>query len=211
MSAKTQSLADQAYVRLKWLILSQELPAGTLLNENALVESTGFGRAAIHHSLHRLAYDDLVVIRPRKGVQVRLWSERDAIQLVEARQPVERTIVRLACERVTNSDVEQMHERIQETPGLIESLDREGLLRLDLWFHAAIAAATRNEILADTALRLHQRSTHFWALTFSGRDRYHSVYLQHLEIVRALGRRDAEAADAAILNHISNLQRPNHE
>ena len=205
LAPKSQSLADQAYVHLKWKILNQDIPAGTLLNEQALVEATGFGRAAIHHALHRLAYDDLVVIRPRKGVQVRLWNDFDIAALIEARLPVERATVRLACARITDPAIEEMREQIETTPKLIEEMDREGLLRLDLWFHAAIAKATANPILADTALRLHQRSTQFWAPSMSGRDRYYIVYRQHAAIVEAIARRDPELADQAISTHINHF------
>jgi len=202
---KSQPLGEQAYVHLKWQILNQEIPAGTLLNEQALVDATGFGRAPIHHALHRLAYDDLVVIRPRKGAQVRLWSEKDIASMVEARLPVEQAIVRLACARISDASVEEMREQIETTPRLIEEMDREGLLRLDLWFHAAIAQAIANPILAETAMRLHQRSTHFWAPSMSGRDQYYAVYRQHSEIVEAIGARDVDRADRAITLHINNF------
>lgn len=202
---KNPSLSEQAYIRLKWLILSQEIPGGTLLNAQSLVETTGFSRAPIHQALHRLAYDNLVDILPRKGVQVRLWTRKDIVDLVEARLPVERTIIQLACQRITDSAVEEMRHEIETTPRLIDQEDREGLLRLDLWFHAAIAKATANPILADTALYLHQRSTHFWAPSMSDRERYFSVYHQHSEIVEALARRDAALADQAISAHIANF------
>ncbi|MBJ6134375.1 GntR family transcriptional regulator [Ochrobactrum sp. Q0168] len=204
-ASKNQSLGEQAYVHLKWLILNQEIPAGTLLNEQALVETTGFGRAPIHHALHRLAYDDLVVIHPRKGAQVRLWDGSDIAALVEARLPVERAIVQLACQRITTPAIVEMHEAIETTPRLIEEMDREGLLKLDLWFHAAIARATGNSILVDTAERLHQRSTQFWSPKMSGRDRYLAVYRQHAEIVSAIAARDADRADMAITAHINNF------
>jgi GntR family transcriptional regulator, rspAB operon transcriptional repressor len=203
--SKNKPLTEQAYIQLKWQILNQEIPAGTLLNEHALVEATGFGRAPIHHALHRLAYDDLVVIHPRKGAQVRLWGDDDIASLVEARLPVERAIVRLACLRITDEAIEEMREQIETTPRLIEEMDREGLLRLDLWFHAAIARATGNSILVDTAQRLHQRSTQFWSPTMSGRDRYFTVYRQHADIVSAIAERDVEQADRAISTHISNF------
>lgn len=202
---KSQSLGQQAYVLLKWKILNQEIPPGTLLNEQTLVEATGFGRAPIHHALHRLAYDDLVVIRPRKGAQVRLWDDADIASLIEARLPVEQAAVRLACLRITDAAIDEMRTQIETTPALIEVMDREGLLRIDLWFHAAIANATANPILAETAQRLHQRSTQFWAPSMSGRERYHTVYLQHAKIVEAIARRDPELADRVISTHINHF------
>jgi GntR family transcriptional regulator, rspAB operon transcriptional repressor len=206
---KSQSLNEQAYVHLKWQILNQEIPAGALLNEQALVAATGFGRASVHHALHRLAYDDLVVIHPRKGAQVRLWNDKDIGTVVEARLPIEQTIVRLACARISDEAVDELRAQLETTPRLIEERDREGLLRLDLWFHAAIAAATANRILAETAQRLHQRSTQFWAPSMSGRERYYAVYRQHSEILDAIAARDVERADRAISLHINNFLETN--
>ena len=68
------SLTEEAYRLLKWKILSMELAPGTFINEQGLVEATGFGRAPIHQALHQLQYDGLVEIRPRKGAQVKVWS-----------------------------------------------------------------------------------------------------------------------------------------
>ena len=71
------SLTEEAYRLLKWKILSMELAPGTSINEQGLVEATGFGRAPIHQALHQLQYDGLIEIRPRKGAQVKVWSPRD--------------------------------------------------------------------------------------------------------------------------------------
>lgn len=199
------SLNDQAYVLLKWQILNQEIAAGALLNEQSLVESTGFGRASIHHALHRLAFENLVEVRPRKGVQVRVWGSKDVSDLVEARIPVECAIARLSCARASDSEIDEMTGRIAETPGLIDRMDREGLLRLDLWFHAAIARSTRNDVLIDTAQKLHQRSAHFWSPVLSGRERYQAVYEQHRDIAAAIAARDADSAGRAVEFHISNF------
>lgn len=197
------SLSDQAYIQLKWMILNQEIPQGTLLNELALVDSTGFGRAPIHHALHRLAYDDLVEILPRKGAQVRIWGDRDLDELVEARLPVEVAVIELACRRASDQSIDELQSGLAATPELIETMDREGLLRLDLWFHAALAQTTGNAILCDTAQRLHQRSAQLWSSGVSDRARYQLVYQQHSDIVEALAERDAKRARQAITTHIS--------
>lgn len=202
---ETRSLTDEAYRLLKWKILSMELVPGTLLNEQALVESTAFGRAPIHQALHRLQYDGLVEIRPRKGVQVKIWSATDITHLMEARLPLEIAIARLAAERADEAGIADLREQLQAGPAMIESSDREGLMRLDQDFHHALAVFAHSPVLAEVAETLHHRSMLLWYLPISGPLEYERVLQQHSAILDAVAAHQPDQAAAAITEHLSVL------
>ncbi len=202
---ETRSLTDEAYRLLKWKILSMELVPGTFLNEQALVETTAFGRAPIHQALHRLQYDGLVEIRPRKGVQVKVWSPADIAHLMEARLPLEIAIARLAAERAAEPDIAQLREQLATGPALIKSQDREGLMRLDQDFHHALAVFARSPVLAEVAETLHHRSMLLWYLPISGLPEYELVLRQHSAILDAVAAHDPNRAAAAITDHLTGL------
>jgi DNA-binding GntR family transcriptional regulator len=201
-----RSLTDEIYRILKWQILSTELVPGTLLNEQSLVESTGFGRGPIHQALHRLQYDGLVEIRPRKGAQVRTWSPRDLGHLMEARLPLECAVARLAALRARQDELRQLRQKLDAGPALLAAQDREGLMRLDQEFHEALARFAQSPILAELVENLHHRSAPLWYLPISGRQVYEDVLQQHEQIMSAIERGDAEAAAQAMTDHLSTLQ-----
>jgi DNA-binding GntR family transcriptional regulator len=202
---EARSLTDEAYRLLKWKILSMELVPGTFLNEQALVESTAFGRAPIHQALHRLQYDGLVEIRPRKGVQVKVWSPTDIAHLMEARMPLETAIARLAAERAADADIADLREQLAAGPTMIQKQDREGLMRLDQDFHHALAVFAHSPVLAEVAQTLHHRSMLLWYLPISGPLEYELVLQQHGAILDAVAAHDPDRAAAAIAEHLAGL------
>ena len=200
------SLTDEIYQILKWRILSMEMAPGMLLNEQSLVESTGFGRAPIHQALHRLQYDGLVEIRPRKGAQVKTWSPRDLAHLMEARLPLETAMVRLAAERAEDRDIRALREKLDGGPALLAASDREGLMRLDEEFHESLARFAQSPVLAELVENLHHRSSLLWYSPISGRKEYEVVLQQHEQILAAVEKHDPDAAARAMSDHLSTLK-----
>jgi DNA-binding GntR family transcriptional regulator len=201
-------MAEEAYRTLKWKILSLELEPGSFLNELELTAATGLGRTPVHQALHRLQFDGLVEIRPRKGVLVRKWSPQQIRHLIEARKPVEAAIVRLAAERATDKEIEAAGRLLATGRRLIAKSDRDGLLRLDQAFHRALASASRNPVLGEVLESLHQRSTLLWFVPLADRPEYEVVQSQHEAILAAVRGRDGAAAAAAMEAHLDGFIQP---
>jgi DNA-binding GntR family transcriptional regulator len=202
----TISLTEEIYRLLKWRILSMELAPGTLINEQGLVEATGFGRAPIHQALHRLQYDGLVEIRPRKGAQVKAWSPHDLAHLMEARLPLEIAMVRLAAERASERDIRALRAKLKAGPQLVKASDREGLMRLDHEFHQSLARFAQSPVLAELVENLHHRSTLLWYLPLSGPSEYLEVLAEHERILAAVEQHDPDQAALAMSDHLSSLK-----
>lgn len=199
---KPGSLTEQAYETLKWRILSMEIPPGSYLNELELCDRYGYGRAPIHHALQRLKHDQLVDIKPRKGVIVRSWSPRDVNDLIEARVPLEVSVVKLAAERVTKDSGGALKRRLADGPRLIARRDREGLIKLDRDFHLGLTDITGNRVLRDLVERLHQQSSILWFLQISNETTYEAVQQQHETILDRVLARDVQGAATALSQHL---------
>jgi DNA-binding GntR family transcriptional regulator len=200
-------LTDEAYQALKWRILTMEYAPGSFLNEQELQEVLGFGRTPVHLALHRLRYDGLVDIIPRRGVVVRSWSPREINTLLEARLPVEVSMVRLAAERATQGQVRGLKSRMREGRALVAAGDREGLMRLDRDFHRGLAEAAQNPLLAEVQQLLHQRSMLLWFVAVSDRREYALVQEQHEHILEEVAAHDPDGAAAAMERHLSSFRR----
>lgn len=200
------SLTEQAYEALKWQILSLEIEPGSYLNELDLCVRLGFGRAPVHHALQRLMHDQLIEILPRKGAIVRSWSPRDVNELVEARTPIEVTVVKLAADRAEAAAAKRLKRRLADGPALIAARDREGLIRLDHEFHLGLAELSGNRVLIDIVGRLHQQSTILWFLQISNDATYRLVQKQHEKILGAVMARDGAGAQKAMREHLESFQ-----
>lgn len=200
-------LREQAYRNIKHKILICEFAPGEFLNESFLQEELGLGRSPINQALHRLAVEGLLVIYPRKGVMVSQLSLNEVIEMIEVRLVNECMSVRLTTERASDSEIEAMRNILAETPAAIESRDLAKLMAIDLKFHNAINAASRNKVLSEILTGLHERQARFWFLSLSAKEQMVRAYEEHLEIVDAIASRDVEAALQAMTKHIETFRK----
>lgn len=200
-------LRDQAYEEIKRRIISCEFRPGEALNEAQIGALLGLGRTPVHQALHRLEVEGLITILPRKGVLVSPLSLNEVLDMIEVRLSNELLCVTLAAERAHASDFLAMRDIVQRSAALLEPRDLNGLMALDLKFHTAISAASRNRVLAEILRNLHERQARFWFLSLQDPVHLQNVYQEHLSMVDALERRDVAAACEATRHHIDEFRK----
>ncbi|MBB1630248.1 MULTISPECIES: GntR family transcriptional regulator [Cupriavidus] len=206
-AATGAALREQAYAEIKRRIISCEFRPGEPLNEAQVAALLGIGRTPVHQALHRLEVEGLVSILPRKGVLVSPLSLNEVLDMIEVRATNEVLCATLACERAHESDLKAMREIVDRSPDLIARRDITGLAALDLKFHTAMSAASRNRVLADLLRGLHEKQARFWFLSLSDPQHLENVYQEHRVIIDALERRDVPAVREAIREHIDEFRK----
>ena len=83
------SLSDRAYEQLECMILFEELKGGAMYSEKQLANSLQMGRTPIREALQKLAWEQMVVIHPRRGIQIPEVSVESQLKLLEVRRPLE--------------------------------------------------------------------------------------------------------------------------
>src|SRR5262249_52814750 len=85
-------LSDQARARLEEMIVSLELPPGSVWSEADLSAKLGIGRTPVREALQRLEGDHLVRILPRHGAQITEINVVEQLLLLELRRALDRLI-----------------------------------------------------------------------------------------------------------------------
>ncbi|KAA0179320.1 GntR family transcriptional regulator [Cupriavidus gilardii] len=201
------AMRELAYTEIKRRIISCEFRPGEPLNEAQVAAMLGLGRTPVHQALHRLEVEGLVSIMPRKGVLVTPLSLNEVLDMIEVRATNEVLCATLACERGHDSDFKAMRDIVDRSPPLIAGRDIPALASLDLKFHTAMSAASRNRVLAELLRGLHEKQARFWFLSLSDPQHLENVYQEHLEIVDALERRDVPAVRKAVRTHIDEFRK----
>lgn len=197
---------ERAYRRLKDDILALRLKPGDAVNEAALCAEFGIGRTPVNKALHRLMHEGLVRILPRKGVLVQPLSMDEFAHLIEVRRLTEPPCAALAAERITEADLARLDALLAEAPaGPVAELGP--ILDADRRFHAVIAEASGNRVLAEVLAGLHGRSVRFWALSLATGQHLAEVAEEHAAICDALRDRHPERAAAAMAAHIDSFAR----
>ena len=119
-AAPEPALADQARARLEEMIVSLELPPGSIWSELQLSEAIGIGRTPVREALQRLESDHLVRILPRHGAQITEINVSQQLLLLELRRVLERLIARDAARRATPQEREQLLEMAERLEALVE-------------------------------------------------------------------------------------------
>ena len=198
-------LSDKAYHLIRTKIITLELPPLSAIDEQALMEDLQLGRTPIREALQRLAAEDLVYYAPRRGMFVADISITDLQKIFEARMVLEGFCARLAAQRATPKQLEQMTAVIRQLDQ-VSTGDGRALMALDEQFHELMYQAADNEFLADALRRLHALSLRLWHLVLDRLGDVRKAMEQHSEIAEALQTRDEARAEALIQRHVSEFQ-----
>ena len=201
------SQGELAYRILKEKIVTLELPPAGLLNEANLMAELNLGRTPIREALQRLAFENLVVILPRRGTIVADLNLSDLQKIFEVRLELEVCAVRLAAERVTPAQIAEMEKLFEQADEIIYSGNHHQLIRLDHQAHVLLAQAAQNEFLADILEQLYTHVVRLWYVSLHKVSQLSKTIEEHRQVVAALKVGDGEQAAQIMHTHITDFQR----
>jgi DNA-binding FadR family transcriptional regulator len=215
------TVPDQIAARLIALITDRQLTAGDRLPpERELAATMQVSRSSLREALRALAMVGVVEMRHGDGTYltsldtdqllrpvslVLSLSDSSLAELFEARKLVEPGLAALAAHRISAPEAAELCSRADATAAALD--DAEAFMWADIELHALIAKAARNAVLcrlldsiASLGIASRRRTGRLAAVREqSARD--------HREIAAAIAARDADAAQAAMLRHLENVER----
>jgi DNA-binding FadR family transcriptional regulator len=216
---------EQVEDRIRIAILSAEFKTGDPLPPEAeLARQFGVSRTTVREALRSLTSERLIYKVPGAtgGNFVQLIDHNslgsamidslhnlltlgtiEFTEVAEVRQYLEVPAVRLAAVGRTDEDLERLRDivRRQKTA----SVDDPEVPKLDEQFHSLIARASGNRVLASLVSALHHETEPVHYLDLSP-DVGRETVRQHKAIVDAIARRDADAGQDAIIEHLTYLR-----
>jgi DNA-binding GntR family transcriptional regulator len=198
-----RSLSDEAYFRIRDLIVSLDLPPGAIVSERDLMERLGLGRTPVREALRTLAQEGLVEVYPRRGIFVSSVDVRDLGSLSEVRAVLESYAARLAAERATAA------ER-REAGDLSEELDRtvgaRQLIELDQRIHRHVYRCTHNPFLEKTLNEYYVLTLRIWFLALDRVERLDEAVQEHRGLMTAIRDRDPDRAEETMRRHVRGFE-----
>lgn len=220
-----QRLREQVEEQIRQAILSGQLGIGSRLpSEAVLARDFSVSRTTVREALRSLASKGLITKMAGSGGgsfvrSVDHWSlghmmregienllQLGTIETGEAssvRKILEVPAVRLAAENATDVDLRMLDRIIEQLA--TSSVNDPAIPTLDVQFHSTIALASGNRVLSCLVFAMHRATEpvrHLGLTPEVGR----TSHRQHLRIVDAIRRRDPDAAERAMIDHLSYLQ-----
>jgi DNA-binding GntR family transcriptional regulator len=186
-------VAARAYRALERMIVTLELVPGSLTTEGALIDRLSLGRTPVREAIQRLAWEGLINVRPRAGLEIAPLHAADWLRVLDARRGVEIVLARSAARFLTaeaalafQTTALAMHKSVLENDVL-------GFLEADKSLDEALARAADNDFAVRVASPLQTHSRRFWFRFQSGTGLAESAG-NHVTLIRAILARDEEAA-----------------
>src|SRR5581483_727529 len=204
------TLTEKAYAAIEELIVTLQLPPGTVLSELVLADRLGIGRTPIREALQRLSRDGLVNILPRRGVLVSEIDLRAQLRLLEVRRELERLMARGAAERATEDERAQFSGIAAGMSRASENEDDISFMRLDLKFNTLVSSAARNEFASRSMGLMHGLSRRFWYQHYKQAADLPLCARLHAAVAEAIAKREPDQAAAAsdrLMDYIESFAR----
>ena len=201
-----QTNAEQAYQEIKKRIIKTELNPGSVINESNLMDELGFGRTPVREALKRLQSDDLVVVKPRRGIFVSELAITDLTQIFEVRVELESLAVKLACQRITEEQLKRL-EKLSELYLKSKNDSKEKMIALDGNFHALVREATHNRFLISNLEYYYNLSLRIWYLALPRAASEEIDVGAHCDIYQAIAASDEDLAAERITKHIRDFHK----
>lgn len=201
---EVSSLADAAYFAIRELIVTLELPPGAPVREPELVSQLGIGRTPIREALRRLAQEKLVEVFPRRGIFVTTVDVRDLARLCEVRAVLEPEAARLAAERATQEDLDELSALLNVLE-LRRRRDDRALIELDQQIHRTVYHASHNPFLAETLEEYYAHALRIWMLALARTDLVAAVH-EHADLLDAIIRGRGGQAAELMRDHVETFE-----
>ena len=197
------SLADQAFYAIRELIVTLELPPGSVVSERELMTRLGLGRTPVREALRDLARGRLVEVYPRRGMFVSGVDVGDIAGLSEARLVLESQAARLAAERSTPADRAETEALLDAVARLADEPDERHLIELDQRIHRHVYRAAHNPFVEATLEEYYVLALRIWFLALDRvADRLDRSVHEHRELLEAIRDGEPARAEEAMRRHI---------
>jgi DNA-binding GntR family transcriptional regulator len=202
------SIRDQAYAALKRAIASADIysrPDEIRIDERALCQQLGVSRTPVREAMTLLEQEGFLRTEPRRGIFIVRKTRRQIVEMIQVWAALEGMAARLATKRASDKEIAALRDIFSNfadgTPG--ENIDEYS--DANIAFHQALIRLSGSDLIINMTdnLFLHVRSVR--RETIAHGDRAERSLADHLKIIEALAKRNAERAEKLSREHALGL------
>lgn len=197
-------LRDVVFNTLRQAILRGEMKPGERLMEIQLANKLGVSRTPIREALRKLELEGLVNMVPRKGAEVADITEKSLRDVLEVRKALEELSVQLACEKITEEEIEELKRVAERFKDTLDDQDVTKIAEADVAFHDVIYTATDNQKLILLLNNLREQMYRYRVEYLKKEEAYPQLIAEHEELIDNISKRNKEEATRIMCEHIDN-------
>ena len=205
----TQStFRDLAYAALKRAITAIDIygqAQEVKLDERALSADLGVSRTPIREAMTLLEQEGFVRTLPRRGIYVVRKTKREIVEIITVMAALESMAARLVALNAPDHDIAELRRLMDAFHDGTDGDRLEEYSAANIAFHQAIIRMSGCSLLAEMTenLFIHMRAIR--KVTIAQDNRAARSIVDHMAIIEALERRDADAAARLAREHTLGL------
>ena len=205
--SKKAQANSELYAEILQKIVTGEFKPGRKLVEDELAQLFNVSRTPVREVLFKLEEVGLVERVPNQGARVAAFTPDDVEEIYDVRKALECLSVRSAVANIKLNDLLEIEQGLNELNSLKPPAKLKRHAEIDMQLHGLIISRSSNRRLIAYLGKL-SLLIHSFRL-FGSKSEHHlrATIEEHLGIVRALMRRDAEVAERLLGEHIDAAKR----
>ncbi|MDF1610186.1 GntR family transcriptional regulator [Hoeflea sp. YIM 152468] len=197
-----QSLGEQVADILREQILLGDLKPGDTIPERETSAALAVSRTPLREALLMLEVEGLIEMAPARTPMVAKPSLLEVTHLLLVQSALEALAGECSCEEATEEEIEEIEAMHQTMLEMMDNPDPVEFFKIDMGFHEAIVASTKNLPLIKTHKQFHARLWRARFLSARRRSAREMAMIDHGRIVEGLRRRDKELVSSAMRQHL---------
>ena len=197
-------LRDVVFQTLRGAILKGDLKPGERLMELQLAAQLGVSRTPIREAIRMLEQEGLAVTVPRKGAEVAKMTEKDMEDVLQIRRSLEDLAVRLSCEKITSTELQELREAMEDFEEKTKSGNVPEIAKADVTFHEILYKASDNPKLILLLNNLREQIYRYRVEYLKDTSIYSQLIKEHRAMYTALTSKDKEKVAQYVDVHLHN-------
>lgn len=198
------SLSHLAYLALEYQIVTLVLEPGALVTEKQLIEMAGHGRTPVREAIQKLAWQGLIHVRPRVGLQIAEIRPDDHQHVMQVRRELEPIAAALAAVHADEQQRDQLRECARLMADCAATGNLPGFFAADKTFDEILEVACPNNFIMAALGPVQTHSRRLWYSSATPDRTDHSIAL-HIRVIQAIHDGDADEAREAMASLIDYL------
>jgi DNA-binding GntR family transcriptional regulator len=204
---RSESAARRLERELRNAIVKLELPPGTRLTEQDIASRFGVSRQPVREAFISLDRAGLLSVRAQRGTMVVRISRERMVAARFVREAVEVAVVRRACVHFDPGVRHEVEDLLERQKRAAARPDRDSFSLLDEAFHQALTRGCGMPSVWETLADIKSHMDRVCHLTIPDAASMQPLVEQHRAIIAGIDAKDADAAEAAMRLHLTEILR----
>jgi DNA-binding GntR family transcriptional regulator len=196
---KPSNLTNDAYEGIKNMVIKGEIVPGERINQKQLQDRFNVSRTPLMTALAKLHEEDILEIRPNRGVIVKQLGIKEILDIYKIRLQLEPLGVYEATRLITPEDIEHLESILQRFEEAVKKNNQHDVVEIDILFHSEIMKLSTNDFL-------YRMLTNFDIIIMSNRvgllNTFENSLNDHKILLNEIKNRNAEMAKETMYKHI---------